>query len=73
VEGCNRVAFRTVPTTTAGAVALIGYAIEVVCTHGGGALLGDDAAWELLGDESKPTGNSTIDLFQSLTEFLREV
>ncbi|HEX3339447.1 MAG TPA: hypothetical protein VHT68_09765 [Pseudolabrys sp.] len=69
----HRAAFRTVPTTAAGAVALIGYAIEVVCTHGhGGALAGDDPVWELIGDDSKLAGNSTVDLFQSLTEFLRK-
>jgi hypothetical protein len=69
----HRAAFRTVPTTAAGAVALIGYAVEVLCTHGhGGALVGDDPAWELIGDDSKPAGNSTVDLFQSLTEFLRK-
>jgi hypothetical protein len=69
----HRAAFRTVPTTAAGAVALIGYAIEVVCTQGnGGALGGGDPVWELIGDDSKPAGNSTVDLFQGLTEFLRK-
>jgi hypothetical protein len=67
----HHAAFRTVPTTATGAVALIGYAIEVVCTHGrGGALGGDDPVWELMGEDRKPAGNSTVDLFQSLTEFL---
>ena len=69
----HRAAFRTVPTTAAGAVALIGYAIEVLCAHGhGGALMGDDPIWELLGDGSKPAGNTTVDLFQKLAEFLRK-
>jgi len=69
----HRTAFRTAPTTPAGAVALIGYAIEVLCTHGhGGALMGDDPIWELLGDGSKPAGNTTVDLFQNLAEFLRK-
>jgi hypothetical protein len=71
-RNAHRAAFRTGPTTAAGAIALIGYAIEFVCTHGhGGALAGDDPIWELVGDGSKPAGNSTVDLFQSLSEFLR--
>jgi len=67
----HRNAFRTSPTTAAGAVTLIGFAIEVLCTHGG-AMMGDDPVWELLGDGSKPAGNTTVDLFQNLAEFLRK-